>query len=62
VKTPEQGVDEAVLALLRCPGCCGPLVPAEDPSKGLDCAGCAVRYPLRDGILILLPEEALPLA
>jgi uncharacterized protein YbaR (Trm112 family) len=53
-------ISPQLLAILVCPQCKGvlqhqPEVPA------LDCASCAVRYPIRDGIPIMLLDEATPL-
>lgn len=33
-----------------------------DSTEGLVCAACALFFPMRDGIQILLKEEAVPLA
>ena len=51
----------ALLAVLVCPKCHSDLVYRE-PDHGLDCARCAVRYPVRDDIPIMLVDEAVPLA
>ena len=47
--------------LLACPKCLGALVtlPAQD---GLFCAACAVVYPVRGGIPVMLVDEACALA
>jgi len=44
-----------LMDVLACPKCRGPL--REGPSV-LDCPACDLRYPVRDGIPILLIEEA----
>jgi len=49
-----------LLEILVCPRCRGGLTAAEDGSS-LDCPACRLRYPVRDGIPIMLPEEAEPL-
>jgi hypothetical protein len=47
--------------LLACPKCLGPLavLPAQD---GLFCAACDVVYPVREGIPVMLVDEACPRA
>lgn len=56
-------LDPGLMALLVCPACKGRLEekegaggPAEGPE--LVCDGCGRRYPVRNGIPILLVEEA----
>jgi uncharacterized protein len=48
-------------SLLACPKCLGGLIvlPAQD---GLYCAACAVVYPVRGGIPVMLADEACPQA
>ena len=55
-------MDNALLSILACPKCRGSLVPLRDHSRdtGLECAACAVVYPIRDDIPVLLIEEAIP--
>ncbi len=49
-----------LLAILVCPKCKGTLEYHErEPS--LTCGHCRLRYPIRDDIPIMLPEEARPL-
>ncbi|MGH7775704.1 MAG: Trm112 family protein [Candidatus Dormibacterales bacterium] len=55
---PEVPAD--LLAILACPACHGSLEPAPG-GDGLDCAACKLRYPVVDGIPIMLVEEASPL-
>ncbi len=50
-----------LLALLRCPKCKGALRSQETEQQSLDCPACRLRYPVRDGIPILLIDEASPL-
>ncbi|MBI5518572.1 MAG: Trm112 family protein [Desulfovibrio sp.] len=49
-----------LLKLLACPKCHGELalLPGRD---GLFCAACAVVYPVREDIPVMLEEEAAPL-
>ena len=50
-------VPEDLLALMACPVCRSPL---EDRGEMLGCTGCGVRYPVRDGVPVMLPEAAVP--
>jgi uncharacterized protein YbaR (Trm112 family) len=53
-------VSPQLLAILVCPKCKGELEyrPAE---SALDCPACRLRYAIRDGIPIMLIDEATPL-
>lgn len=53
-------LDERLLEILVCPRCKGELEYRRDASE-LVCPACALRYPIRDGIPIMLIDEALPL-
>jgi len=53
------GLDAELLKILACPRCKGVL---EEREEGLDCQACGLRYPIDDGIPILLEEDATPLA
>jgi len=48
---------EYLLAILACPLCKGPLTPV-DNHRGLACPACQLRFPVREGIPVMLPEEA----
>lgn len=48
-------VDPDLLAILACPACRAPLDVAGDE---LVCTGCGLAYPVRDGIPVLLVDEA----
>lgn len=52
-------IDEALLAVLACPKCRQPL---RAEATELLCTGadCALAYPVRDGIPVLLIDEARP--
>ena len=55
---------EELLDLLVCPVCQGKLSHEKDAAgscQGLVCAACALVYPVRDGIPVMLPEEAVRL-
>lgn len=51
-------LDVQLVSLLACPQCRGALalLPARD---GLLCAACAVVYPIRDEIPVMLVDEAV---
>jgi uncharacterized protein YbaR (Trm112 family) len=53
-------LDAQLLAILACPKCKGKL-DYREADRALDCASCRVRYEVRDGIPVLLIEEATPL-
>lgn len=53
-------IDEKLLHILVCPKCKGDLRYEADPPS-LICTRCSVRYAVRDGIPILLIDEAVPL-
>ena len=50
----------SLLDILVCPQCKGVLHAPADGSS-LDCRRCALRFPVRDGIPIMLLDEAQPL-
>jgi uncharacterized protein YbaR (Trm112 family) len=56
-------IDKQLLDILVCPACKKP-VAWRDPAAGEDvdawlvCSGCGLRYPVREGIPIMLIEEA----
>lgn len=50
-------VDAELLEILVCPKCRGALELHEDPPR-LVCNACRLAYPIRDGIPILLIDEA----
>jgi uncharacterized protein YbaR (Trm112 family) len=51
--------DKSLLELLACPSCHAALA-ENDAESSLDCTGCGLRYPVRDGIPVLLVDEATP--
>lgn len=51
------GIDEALLSILACPACRRSL---EVSGATLRCTQCGRRYPVRDGIPVMLVDEALP--
>ena len=51
-------IDRELLAILACPECKTPL--AHDEERGvLKCGKCHRVYPIRDGIPVLLKDEAV---
>lgn len=50
-------VDQELLNILACPKCKGDLEPSTDQS-GLICQKCALLYPVKDDIPVMLIEEA----
>jgi hypothetical protein len=52
-------LDPQLLEILVCPKCRGELVYREAPPT-LACERCRLRYEVRDGIPILLVDEAKP--
>jgi uncharacterized protein len=54
-------IDPKLLEILVCPKCRGDLLLVADPAA-LVCENCRLSYEIRDGIPILLIDEARPLA
>lgn len=52
-------IDTELLAILACPADHAPVV---DATTRLVCTACGRRYPVRDGIPVMLIEEAEPAA
>ena len=51
-------IDSGLLEIMQCPVCTGPL--AEDPGASqLVCRDCGTRYPVTDGIPVMLVDEAI---
>lgn len=50
-------IAQALLQLLACPKCKGE-VRYETAPESLVCSACALRYPVRDGIPVMLIDEA----
>ena len=49
--------DKELLEFLVCPQCKGELTLTE-PEDGLVCEACRLKFPIRDGIPIMLMDEA----
>lgn len=50
-------LSEELLAILACPQCKG-LLRYEQDAQGLTCTACRLRYPIREGIPVMLMDEA----
>lgn len=48
-------LDQELLDIIACPACRSRLAPESDE---LTCQGCGLVYPVRDGIPVLLVDEA----
>jgi hypothetical protein len=57
VYTRAVAIDPRLLELLVCPACRADI---REEAAGLACQGCGRVYPVRDGIPVMLPEEASP--
>lgn len=57
-KTGALGLDETLLSIIVCPQCHGSLR-ADETTSELICAGeCGLAFPVKDGIPVLLVDEA----
>jgi uncharacterized protein YbaR (Trm112 family) len=54
----DQPLAEELLEIIRCPSCLGEFHPPE--AGELVCSACGLRYPVRNGVPILLIDEAQP--
>ena len=56
------GLPQELLEIIRCPACLGEFLPlqAEVQPDALVCSSCGLRYPVRNGVPILLVDEAQP--
>jgi len=53
-------LDRQLLEIIRCPACRGTLAErrAEEDLDELTCTGCGAVYPIRNGVPVLLVDEA----
>jgi len=51
------GLSPDLVAILVCPQCKGPIA-LEPAETGFVCFACRLRYPVRDGIPVMLVDEA----
>lgn len=54
-------IDAELMKILACPQCHGGLQ-ANEEKKTLSCSKCKLAYPVRDGIPVMLIEEAAKLS
>lgn len=54
------GINPELLAILVCPRCKGALK-HDEAGSWLDCENCQLRYPVTDGVPVMIVEEAKPL-
>jgi len=52
-------IDARLLEILRCPACHGEIDQLK-ADQGLECRDCGRIYPIRDGIPVMLIDEASP--
>ncbi len=52
-------IDKELLEILACPACKAPVVQRDDR---IVCTACGRRYPIREGIAVMLVDEAEPAA
>ena len=50
-------IDPELLNIMQCPECHSELRERPEPAA-LVCTGCGLAYPVRDGVPVMLPEEA----
>jgi len=55
----QSGVPRLLLDIMQCPACGGSLVEGSQPPS-LTCSACGLRYPVNDGIPVMLVDEAEP--
>jgi len=53
-------IDRELIEILACPKCKGP-IEADTGTDGLVCRACSLVYPVKDGIPVMLVDEAAPL-
>jgi hypothetical protein len=53
-------INKELLEILACPKCKGD-IRVDEERNGLVCGSCKLLYPIKDGISIMLTEEAEPL-
>jgi uncharacterized protein YbaR (Trm112 family) len=56
----DAGISAELLGIIVCPACHGALDVTHDNGPELLCRDCGLAYPVRDGIPVLLVDEARP--
>ena len=51
-------LDPQLMEILRCPACRARFADPADPVQELACTGCGLVYPVRNGVPVLLVDEA----
>ncbi len=51
-------LDRQLLEILRCPACLSPFAEPGSAPEELTCTGCGNVYPVRNGVPVLLVDEA----
>ena len=54
------GLQKELLEILACPKCKGD-IKLNEKEDGIVCERCRLLYPIRDGIPVMLIDEAIPL-
>lgn len=54
-------LSQELLDILACPACKGPVVQSEG-ATGVICSPCGLKFPIREGIPVMLTEEAEQIA
>lgn len=52
-------IHEDLMKIIACPVCKGDIVVDEDNSS-LNCDACRLKFPVKDGIPVMLENEAVP--
>jgi len=54
-------IDEELLKIIACPKCKGDIEYVKGENECFNCHNCNLQYPIKDGIPIMLIDQALPL-
>jgi len=53
-------IDEELLKIIACPKCKGDIEYIKGENEFFNCYNCNLQYPIKDGIPIMLIDQALP--